>query len=161
MVVRWSVSPNNPHMSALPNKSLNKRLLSGEQGASGWGRSAFLPWSLPRPLPPLRCLCSVSYSTGFFYFHKVPSCLWHDSQPIRPNSFLLTYILKSSDAFQRSGMDCSFVHLHGVVPEVATILSYPQNGSCNWVTTTKAGDKLLCFTALTRPAQRCRSFLQH
>lgn len=95
---------------------------------------------------------------AFSLFHHVLPELRPDSHSTRPNTLLLTYLLKSSDAFQNAGMTCFFAQLYGMVLKVATILTWPQNGGHIWVATAQSRDKLLCSAALITSTVPLRSF---
>lgn len=142
--------------------------------AMGCFRSGEGPWkpstdpSLPvlalsGPPPPLRCpvVCflTLGFPQAFSHSHWVPPCL--SLIPSHgPNTVLLTYLWKSSESFQSIGMDCFFMQSYGMVSEAVTILSYPQNDSHIWVTTTWPGTNCSIFlwhseasSVLCRPCQ--------
>lgn len=140
MVVKW-MSHLRPVHPCPPQWIVKRmpRLLSGSWGASKVGAvlgglakaQTHLPWSSKNPPPPtiqpMLCFLLFGSPQAFSPSHWVTTGLRPDSHPTKSNTLLLTYLLKSTKAFQKTGMDCFFMHLHTAIPEAAAILTYPQN----------------------------------
>lgn len=113
--------------------------------------------ALPGPPPPLTLHAPLSMPWVLInLFPFPPGPPWSDFHPTKPNTLLLTYLLKSCEAFQTADMTSFFTWPHGSSKSgrhfVPPTKWRPHSGCCIWVAATHLGDKLLHFATLPSSA---------
>lgn len=110
---------------------------------------------LPKPSPPpemLHALFSVPLSP-----HSLFPTLTRSSHSTRPNTLLLIYYLKSSEAFQSVGMNCFFTRPNGAIPEQPPFCFTNKMAAVFRSSMCGLSTNVCLFTPWMKSAQHCRS----